>query len=271
MNHNSKTQPEFFDIHSHLNFSQFDEDREEVIKQMNDESIWTITVGTGLKTSEESVLLAEKHDHVFATVGVHPTDWEEQFVESEFDKFVSHPKVVGVGECGLDYFRIEVDDKKAKDKQRDLFIRHIEFASQHEKPLMIHGRPKVGSMDAYQDIYDILTTNHVLRSTNYPGNLHFFVGDKKTATNFLDKGFTISFDGPITFTRDYDEVIKYVPLERIMAETDAPFAAPDPYRGKRNNPLYVKEIYKAIAEIRGENPEIVRHQLTQNALNYWNL
>lgn len=237
---------------------------------MHDEGIWTITVGTGLKTSEEAVQLAEKHDHVFATVGVHPTDWEEGFDEKEFERLIPHPKVVGVGECGLDYFRIEADDTKAKDKQRDLFIRHIEFANQHEKPLMIHGRPKAGSMDAYEDMLDILS-NYQLSTTNFQGNIHFFVGDKKVAKDFLDEGFTISFDGPITFTREYDEVIKYVPLERIMAETDAPFAAPVPYRGKRNSPLYIKEIYKAIAEIRGEDLAIVRNQLTQNALNYWNL
>jgi TatD DNase family protein len=209
---------------------------------------------------------------VFATVGVHPTDWEEGFDEEEFEELISHPKVVGVGECGLDYFRIEADDKKTKDKQRDLFIRHIEFANQHEKPLMIHGRPKAGSMDAYEDIINILLdSGFKINESEFLGNIHFFVGNTEIARKFLDMGFTISFDGPITFTREYDEVIKYVPLERIMAETDAPFAAPVPYRGKRNSPLYIKEIYKAIAEIRGEDPEIVRNQLTQNALNYWNL
>lgn len=252
----------YFDAHSHLNFSQYDTDREEVIARMQKEDVWTITVGTDLKTSKEVVELAGQHEGIFATVGVHPTDWEEGFDEDTFRALVENKKVVAIGECGLDYFR----DQDRKKEQKELFERHIALAHELGLPLVIHGRPSAGSMDAYEDILGVLTTHHSLLATNCPGNVHFFVGNTRIAERFLDIGFTLSFDGPITFTRDYDEVVRYVPLAMLLAETDAPFAAPEPYRGKRNEPSYVQEVVSALARIRGEDEEKVREQTVQNTL-----
>lgn len=274
--------PNYFDSHSHLNLSQFDDDREAVIARMREEGVWTITIGVDAKTSKESVELAEKHDHIFATVGVHPDDLEEELVQSSvegfdevyYDQLVKSSKVVGIGEAGLDYFRLSasVSVKSASVRaQRELFEKQIEFAHKHKLPLMLHCRPSKGTMDAYEDVLDILAHDLGLRTNDWPGNVHFFVGDTEIAKKFLELGFTVSFDGPITFSRDYDEVVKYVPLDMILAETDAPYVAPSPYRGKRNEPIYVSEVVKAIAEIRGKDMEKVRAATVQNTLRVFGI
>ncbi len=255
--------PLYIDIHSHLNFPQFDEDREALIAKMLEEGIATITVGTGLKTSQEAVVLAEKHPHLFATIGIHPTDADETFDEAAFEALCM-PKVVAVGECGLDYFRGLRDggqeDATYKEKQRAVFIAQIEFARKHELPLMLHCRASKGSQDAYEEALDILA--------DYPevkGNFHFFAGDLAVAKRAVGAGFSLSFDGPITFTSDYDEVIRFVPDDMIMAETDAPFAAPVPHRGKRNEPAFVIPIVERLAAIREVDVHDFREQLIKNA------
>jgi len=258
--------PKYFDIHSHLDFKDFNEDRDLIIDQMKRENLWTICVGVDKETSNSSVDLASKHENIFATVGVHPTDnpddWDEQYFE---DIINNSEKVVGIGECGLDYFRLKETDADIKLKQKELFIKHIKLAIKHNLPMMFHFRPKEGSMDAYLDGLDILEGY----KGQVKGNSHFFVGNEDVAKRFLDLGHTVSFDGPITFSNDYEEVIKNIPIEKIMAETDSPFAAPAPYRGKRNNPLYVKEIYSKIAEIKNLDKEVCREILTQNAMDFW--
>ncbi len=256
------------DIHSHLNFSQFDEDRDAIIAKMKEEGMATISVGTDKKTSKEVVDLAAQHENLFATIGIHPTHIEESegvwetFDESYYESLLS-PKVVAVGECGLDYFRPPVN----VDKQKELFVAQIDFAMKHDLPLMIHGRPSKGTMDAYEDIIEILLASRSSHpaSDALRGNIHFFVGDIPTAKKFLDLGFTLSFDGPITFVSDYDETIAFVPEDMIMAETDAPFAAPAPHRGKRNEPSYVTHIIKRIAEIRGVEEEYLAERMLQTA------
>lgn len=260
----------YIDIHSQLQFPQFDEDRDAIIEKMREEGIATITVGTDAKTSREAVDLAAKHPHLFATIGIHPTHivesdgrWEV-FEEAYYESLLS-PKVVAVGECGLDYFRPPFD----KEKQKELFIQQIGFASKHDLPLMIHGRPSKGTMDAYDDIYEIFTAQR--HSLKAGGNMHFFVGDVPTAKRFIDLGFTLSFDGPVTFTSDYDETVKSVPADMIMAETDAPFAAPVPHRGKRNSPLFVTFISDRLADIRGEDREAFREQTIENAKRVFGL
>jgi TatD DNase family protein len=156
-------------------------------------------------------------------------------------------------------------------RQKELFDQHIRLAMELGKPLMIHARPSKGSMDAYEDVLVVLELIFKKYPGKISGNFHFFVGDLVVAKRVLDLGFTMSFDGPITFARDYDEVIKYIPLDMILSETDAPFAAPAPYRGKRNEPAYVEEIVKKIAEIRGEDFEKVRETLVQNAIRVFKL
>ena len=254
----------YFDVHSHLNLSQFDLDREDQINKLQDLEIGTIVVGTNKTKSEYAVELAGKNLNIWATIGQHPTDIDEEFDFNFFEKLAQNPRVVGVGECGLDYYREGFD----KERQKEIFIQQIELALKYDKALMIHSRPSKGSMNAYEEVLDILE-NYKERGVR--ANFHFFVGDVEIAKRALGLGFTMSFDGPITFSRDYDEVIKFIPLESILAETDAPFAAPIPYRGQRCEPYHVIEIVKKIAEIKGEDLEKVRDQLVKNSFRVFGI
>ena len=195
----------------------------------------------------------------------------EEFDYDYYKKLAMHPKVVAVGECGLDYYadRRGLDADKMR-KQEEVFRKQIELAIEVKKPLMLHLRNS-SSHSAYKDAFDILNTQYGIRNTNLRGNLHFFAGTTEEAKPFLDAGFTFSFTGVVTFARSYDEIIRYLPLDRILSETDAPYVAPAPYRGKRNEPLYVIEVVKKIAEIRSEDFESVRHQLLQNATGFFKL
>ena len=268
---------EYFDIHSHLYFKSFDLDREVEIKKIKEAKIGAITVGVDFETSEQAIGLAEKHDNLFATVGFHPGDVElETVFDEKLTTLAEHKKVVAIGECGLDYFRLSPElglgfkaDKALATiaNQKKIFQSHIDLALKLDKPLMLHIRPSKGTMDAYLDALEILENQQKLSTwqvDNLLGNVHFFVGDLEVLERFLALGFTVSFTGVITFTHYYDEVILAVPLDMIMSETDAPLVPPVPYRGQRNSPMYVLEVVKRIAEIRGESLEIVQRQLVKN-------
>lgn len=258
--------PKYFDIHSHLNFSAFDRDREEVINKMTDEGVWAIAVGTDLKTSKEVVELAENHEGIFATIGLHPDSHKGQtFVKNDYINLARNKKVVAIGECGLDYYRITNDELGIKNKQTENFEKQVQFAIENDLPLMLHLRPSAGTMDAYQDGLSVLNSYKKTYGDKLKGNSHFFAGDLEVAKKFLNIGFTLSFTGVITFANAYDEIIKYAPLEGIMAETDCPFVAPVPHRGSRCEPVYVKEVVKRIAEIRDEDIETVGKALVDNA------
>jgi TatD DNase family protein len=256
--------PDYFDIHSHLNFSQYNEDREALIQKLKDQNIFTITVGTGVETSQEAIALAEKHKNLFATVGLHPTDVFEASKSGscnleDFQSLAAHPKVVAIGETGLDYARLEGNAETEKQEQKKAFEAQIALALQHNKPLMIHCR------DAYPDTLSILESKKKEYGEKLRGNFHFFTSPVEIAKGCLEVGFTVSFTGPITYGTMYDEVVAYVPLEKMMAETDAPFAAPVPYRGKRNEPAYVAEVVKKIAQIKGKSLDEVKKIMVKNA------
>lgn len=253
--------PGYFDIHSHLDFANFDQDRGEVIEEMRQKSIWTINVGVDIETSKKSLELADSYAHIFACVGQHPTDANIPFDSKDYEDFMKNENVVAIGECGLDYFR----GGKLGEQEAD-FREQIKFAERYNKPLMIHARPSGGSMDAYDDVLSILSEYE-----NTTGNVHFFVGDKNIAKKFLDKGFSMSFDGPVTFADDYNEVIKYIPIDSLMVETDSPFATPEPHRGSRNNPTFVSYIIDAIASVRGEDTDFVRISTVENAMKLFNI
>jgi TatD DNase family protein len=177
-----------------------------------------------------------------------------------------HPRVVAIGECGLDYYRHQaVGSKKSaiKDSQQRIFLEQIKLAGEAEKPLMIHCRPSPNTDDAYEDLLSQLLT----AGFKLPVIVHFFVGSAVIAKKLLAAGFYFTFGGVITFVRDYDEVIKIIPLDRIMLETDAPYVSPAPYRGKRNEPAYVLAVAKKLAEIKGVDYDEIRKQTTANALN----
>ena len=270
--------PKYIDIHSHVNFKAFDEDRDIVIRRALDNDTWVINVGTQADTSKNAIDLAHKYEQgVYAIVGLHPihtgtsyhdkqelgeegsefTSRGEIFDKNIYREFLKDPKVVAIGECGLDYFHL---NEESISKQKEAFVAQIEIANEFNKPFMLHIRnnPKDKSRDAYFDSLEILK-----KYSKVKGDVHFFAGDLETAKAFLDFGFTLSFTGVITFTHDYDEVIKNTPLDMIMSETDAPYVAPVPYRGKRNEPVYVREVVKKIAEIKNlEEGEVARAIIT---------
>ncbi len=249
---------QYFDIHSHLNFPDFEKDWEEVIARLRDTKTHTIVVGTDYESSRRAVELAEKYEEIYACIGVHPVDNPTRVFEKEkFEELVKHPKVVAIGECGLDFFHIG----KGFDyeRQKKLFLEQIDFALLHNKPVMIHAR------DAYSEILEILEPLKKIQGEKLRGNVHFFAGNWGIAERFIAIGFTLSFTGVITFANSYDEVIRKAPLESIMAETDAPYVSPVPHRGKRNEPSYVQEVVKRIAELRGADLEEVRQALVNNA------
>ena len=276
----------YIDIHSHVNFTAFDADREEVLKRALDNETFVINVGTQIDTSRNAVKLANQYpEGVYAIIGLHPihtgasyhdvkelgvggkefTSRGEIFDKAEYRKLLADPKTLGVGECGLDYYRC---DDESIARQKEAFIAQIELANEFHKPLMLHIRnnPEDKSKNAYFDALELLKKHAQVK-----GDVHFFAGGLPEAQAFLDFGFTLSFTGVITFTHDYDEVIKNTPLEMIMTETDSPYVAPVPYRGKRNEPVYVREVVKKIAEIKNLPEEKVAQAIISNAKRVFGL
>lgn len=258
-----------FDAHTHLNLDEYNSDREAVLSHLSENSIGAVIIGVDFETSKRACDIASSYPNLFAGIGLHPVDNPFEVFSDEFLPLAQDSKVVCIGECGLDYFRLTGDSTLEKARQREIFLRHVELARAVNKPLMLHCRPTKGTMDAYEDTLDILEAE--IQQGSLSGNAHFFVGDKTIAKRFLKLGFTMSFPGVITFAHDYDDVIKMLPLESILSETDAPFATPVPYRGTRNEPKYVEEVVKKIAEIRGESYEEVRGATIQNALRLFKI
>jgi len=258
--------PKFFDAHTHLNMLNIppwesESDWREVGKRTLEAGISFVNVGADENSSRLALeQVKELGGDCYATVGIHPTENSGSDFEA-IKELAQDPKVVAIGECGLEYYRLPDSVKSSVvAKQKELFIKHIELALEVEKPLMIHCR------EAYDDTYDILRQYQSLKF-----NMHFFAGDWPTAQKFLELGGYLSFPGVITFTNQYDEVVKNAPLDRIMSETDAPFATPVPHRGERNEPAYVQYVAERICELRPESQEEVLAALVQNAQRFFNL
>jgi TatD DNase family protein len=253
----------YFDAHCHIQFAPYDEDREAVIAAMHDAEVGGIIVGTDSDSSKKAIELADG-ETLFASVGLHPNDKpQEGYDDAYYAELAKDSKVVAIGECGLDYFRPE-NPEAEKARQKDVFARHIKLAGEIGKPLMIHARPSKGSMDAYEDAYDLL----VEAKKEFPNlamNMHFYVGDVAMTEKLLTLGATFSYTAVLTFTSDYDEVVRSIPLTNLLTETDAPYVAPAPNRGKRNVPLAVRDVVTAIARIRGEEEEVIRTAVLENA------
>lgn len=281
----------YFDVHSHVQFNAYNEDRDIVINRALDEGVFMMNVGTQQDTSRLAVEVAEKYQAergggVYAAVALHPvhtskshhdkqelgeeakafTSRGEKF-DSEFYENLAQKDVVrAIGECGLDYYHLEEDTKRL---QKEVFIQHIQVANKVNKPLMLHirnGKHQGGEGDAYKDAIEILK-----KYSKVKGDVHFFAGTWEEAQAFLDFGFTLSFTGVVTFTNDYDEVVRNTPLDMILSETDCPYITPTPFRGQRNEPIHVREIVKAIARIKGEDEEKVQVQLLINARRVFKL
>jgi TatD DNase family protein len=267
----------YFDAHTHTNFIAYKDDCDAVMVRAQEAGVGMNIVGTQLDTSRSAVELARKYDHAWASIGLHPvhtarsyhdtkelgeggeefTSRGEIFDAAEYEELGKDPKVIAIGECGMDYYRVE---EKTKEVQATAFIQQIELANRLQKPLMCHIR------SAYDDALDILKAHAKVK-----GDVHFFAGDWGVAKRFLDFGFTLSFTGVVTFTQDYDEVIRSAPLDMLLSETDAPYITPTPHRGKRNEPAYIPLVVQRIAEIRGEDREKVAAQLLANAVRVFNL
>lgn len=261
----------YIDAHAHLNFTAYDNDREEVIARMCEEGVAAINVGTQRDTSAGAVALAEKYENLYAIVGLHPVHTGKSFHDTAElgeggKEFVSrgevfdtdyyrelavHPRVVGIGECGLDYFHLEED---TKERQCKAFVAQLTLARELGKPVMLHIR------EAYDDALAVLN--------DFPDvvcNVHFFAGTKEHARHFLERGCTLSFTGVITFAKEYEELVAYVPLDRILSETDCPFVTPKPHRGKRNEPTFVMHVVQRIAEIKGVAVDEVAARIRENS------
>lgn len=270
----------YIDIHAHTNFKAFDEDRRETIERALSAGVMVMNVGTQIDTSRKAVEMAnEFSEGVYAIIGLHPihtgasyhdvkelgeegkafTSRGEEFDADAYRELLKDPKVVAIGECGLDYYRCT---EETIAKQKEAFIGQIKLANEFKKPLMLHIRnnPEDTTHNAYWDSLELLKEHAEVK-----GDVHFFAGDLSIAKAFTDFGFTISFTGVLTFTHDYDEVVKEIPLEMIMTETDSPYITPVPYRGKRNEPMHVREVVKRIAEIKGIPLEETAKVLFANA------
>ncbi|HPT40398.1 MAG TPA: TatD family hydrolase [Candidatus Paceibacterota bacterium] len=264
------------DSHSHLQFSDFDNDRQEVLARMREKNIKTIVIGDNYQTSLAAINLAEQ-EGFYAGVGLHPIHVQgendssqdsipaESFNAGDFSELFKNPRVVGIGECGLDYYH---NGENNKEEQKEVFQKQIKLAQDFKKPLILHIRAK-DNFDAYQDALDLLKDN------NYQGEkagvVHFFSANWEIAKKFLDLGFYLSFSGVITFTHQYDEVIKNAPLEKILVETDCPYATPEPFRGKRNESTFVEYVAKKIAELKNIPIEKVAEITTKNCIELFGL
>jgi len=246
------------DTHAHLNFKDFDIDRDKIINQCSSRDIWMINVGVDYKTSKEVIDLAEKYDKgVYATIAIHPHSvGKENFNLNKFKELAKNKKVVAIGETGLDYAFCE-NDEKIQELQKKVFIKHLELAKELNKPVIIHSRR------LFPEILEIVKKHSV------KGVLHCYMGRWSYAEEYLKLGFYIGFTGLICYARDYDKVIKNTPLERILIETDAPYLSPT--REKRSTPLDVEKIAHKIAEIKEIPFEKVAKQTTKNAKELFNI
>jgi TatD DNase family protein len=244
-----------FDTHAHILDDQFKEDLDQVIRNIYDNMALVVNIGCNLEDCPRTVALAEQYDKLYAAVGLHPED-VKTYTPEGWDmicRLAEHPKVVGIGETGLDYYW----DTSTKDAQKVLFEQHIDLAKQLHKPLVIHDR------EAHGDTLEILKRTN---AKEVGGILHAFSGSVEMAMEVIKLGFYIGLGGPVTFknARKAVEVAQAIPLEYLVIETDCPYMAPVPFRGKRNEPMLVQHTAAKIAELRGISVEELIEATYQN-------
>ena len=251
------------DTHAHLEMPQFDGDRDEVIKRTVESGIsLIIDVGSDLKGSRTALELARRYDFIYASAGIHPHEVKGVTIETykEVRKLLSDPKVVAVGEIGLDYYK----DYSPRDIQQREFINQIRIAKEFKKPVIVHSR------DAREDTLKILKDEKV---SEIGGIMHCFSGDEEMARRCMDMGFYISFAGPVTYPNadKLRKVVKSIPTNRLLTETDCPYLAPQQMRGKRNEPAYVRYVAEKIAEVKGLSLEDIERIIELNVYNLFRI
>ena len=276
----------FIDTHAHVNFNAFKDDAEEVIRRSLDNDTWMILVGSEYKTSNRALHFANKYQRgVYAAVGLHPIHLEEGVVDSQeednsynfvprkedfdygsYEKLAKFEKVVAIGEIGLDYYHIDPtkDVVAVKKKQHEVFAQQLLLARSLDLPVIIHCR------QAHDDLLEILEEfkkeyGHIIPTDRPWGVVHCFSGDEDLAWKYFRLGLLISFTGLITFSKQWDELIRKIPLDKVMIETDTPYMTPEPYRGQRNEPVLVQYVAKRIAEIKNMKIEKVAEVTFENA------
>ncbi len=249
----------FVDSHCHLDDSDFDSDRDAVIGRARAAGLrYLLTIGgaNGPDSMAASVPLAEAHRWIWAAAGIHPHE-ASKAEERHFDelrRLAQHPKFVAIGEIGLDYYY----DHSPHDVQQQLLVRQLELARELKLPVIIHCR------DAWSDLRDLVRSHW--QSAGLSGILHCFSGTREDAFELMDAGFLVSFAGNVTFKKaeNLRAVAREVPLDRLLTETDSPYLAPVPYRGKRNEPAFVVEVTRQLAQLHGLSDEEVGGQTTEN-------
>lgn len=280
--------PFLIDTHCHLHFPPYDVDRADVLARMRERRIGAITVGTSLANSEKGVAFAEAEEGIWATAGLHPEHFSSDFhdenegevKESSLDVerleriARSSKKIVGIGETGLDFFRIDEgrDAAEARALQESSFLAHVHVAQKCDLPIVIHCREGLTRLTE-------IVQNELNEGRKVRGVVHSFTGTWEEAKPLLDLGLSIGVNGiatfPLrktqTFEQAIDRTIERMPLERLLVETDAPYLAPAPYRGKRNEPTYVEEVAKHVAKVRGMSVEENARKTTENARELFRL
>lgn len=280
--------PFLIDTHSHIHFPAYDEDREAVLKRMRDKRIWAITIGTAMENSKQGIAFAEQHPDIWTTVGLHPShtthSHEDENEGAVHEKDVtketlieiakSSKKVVAIGEAGLDFYRLDQveDAEAAKVKQERVFREHLLAAHELDLPVVIHCR------DALTRLAEVLQEEQSAgRKTR--GVVHSFTGTWDEAKPLIDLGMHIAVNGIATFPLRkgqnpegaIDRTIERIPLDRLLLETDAPYLAPASFRGKRNEPAFVEEVAKHVAEVRGVSLDEIAGKTTANAVDLFQM
>ncbi|HTC56360.1 MAG TPA: TatD family hydrolase [Candidatus Sulfotelmatobacter sp.] len=262
----------FVDSHAHLDSKQFDSDREQVIARAREAGVQTIVAignGDGPEDVDCGIRLAEKYDFIYATLGIHPHEARlaNEDAYQNMERLAKHPKVIAWGEIGLDYYY----DHSPREVQKEVFTRQMELAATAKLPIVIHCRPSEESDNAWDDCLGLIREHWAAKGLG--GILHCFTGNWTQGKSALDMGFMISFAGNVTFPKAQQirDVALQVPLERLLIETDSPYLAPVPHRGKRNEPAFVKETARKLGELLGRSAEEVGQQTSRNFYNFFKL
>jgi TatD DNase family protein len=260
------------DSHAHLDGKQFDSDREQVIARASEAGVRNIVAignGDGPPTLDAGVVLAERYDSLYATIGIHPHEARlaTNADLARLEQLARHPKVIAWGEIGLDYYY----DHSPRETQKQVFLRQMELAAAAKKPIVIHCRPSDGSDNGWDDCLGLIREQWAPKGLG--GILHCFTGNWGQAKRALDTGFMISFAGNVTYPKaeQIREAALQVPLDRMLIETDSPYLAPIPHRGKRNEPAFVKETARKLGELRGRSMDEVGEQTARNFYNFFKL